>query len=137
MITSKEKTINCSADLFIKNGFSIAIGGDTSEPGFDPETQAAVIPSFDISEESIDESSRQMRFNNGSTTDDHAMHIVGYTEQNGKTWFLVKDSGAGSRNCDKNSNCFGHYFMREDYIKLKIMSITIHKDAVKNTLTKF
>lgn len=119
-----------------KNGYGISIGGDVSEAGFDKQSQVAVIPSFDIPSEYIDENARQMRFLNGATTDDHAMHLVGYKEHEGATWFLIKDSGSGSRNCGPKCDKFGFYFMHEDYIKLKMMSITLHKDAAKKLLTK-
>lgn len=82
----------------IKNGYSLAIGGDVSEVGFDKDEQVAVVPDFDIPSANINEYARQMRFSNNATTDDHAMHIVGYQEVKGETWFLVKDSGSGSRN---------------------------------------
>jgi bleomycin hydrolase len=120
----------------LKGGFSIAIGGDVSEAGFDKEEQVAVIPDFDIASANINESARQMRFTNGATTDDHAMHIVGYQEVKGETWFLIKDSGSGSRNCGPSCDSFGYYFMHEDYIKLKMMTMTVHKDAAKSILSK-
>ncbi len=121
----------------IKNGYSMSIGGDVSEVGFLKSTQAAVIPTFDIPWEYIDENARQFRFSNHTTTDDHGMHLVGYTEKDGKTWFLIKDSSSGSRNNDENAPEFGYYFFREDYVKLKMMGFTVHKDAVKDLLKKF
>ena len=120
----------------IKNGYGISIGGDVSESGFDKQSQIAVIPSYDIPSEYIDENARQMRFLNGSTTDDHAMHLVGYKEHNGATWFLIKDSGSGSRNCGVACDSFGYYFMHEDFVKLKMMTITLHKDIAKDLLQK-
>ena len=65
------------------------------------------------------------------------MHLVGYYEKDGKTWFLIKDSSSGSRNNDINAKEFGYYFFSEDYMKLKMMGFTIHKDAVKGILKKF
>lgn len=121
----------------IKDGYTVAIGGDVSEAGFHTGYQVAMVPTFDIPSEYIDESARQMRFNNRSTTDDHAMHLVGWQEHEGDTWFLVKDSGSGSRNCGEECKEFGYYFFHEDYIKLKMMSATVHKDAVKQILKKF
>lgn len=120
----------------IKNGYTISIGGDVSEAGFESGKQVAVIPSFDIPSEYINEDARAFRFLNQTTTDDHAMHLVGYTEHNGKTWFLVKDSGAGSRNCGEGCKSFGYYFFHEDYVKLKMMTFTIHKDAMKDIMKK-
>ncbi len=124
----------------IKNGYSYVIGGDVSEAGLisskgDP--QIGVIPSFDIPSNHINESARQFRFSNKTTTDDHGMQVVGSYEEDGTTWYLIKDSSSGSRNNDENAKEFGYYFFHEDYIKLKIMEFTIHKDAVKDILKKF
>ena len=46
----------------IKNGYSIAIGGDVSEPGFNSWEQVALIPDFDIPFEYINDDARQFRF---------------------------------------------------------------------------
>jgi len=123
----------------IKQGYTFAIGGDVSEAGFlARESNAAVIPSFDIPSAAIDENARQFRFSNGTTTDDHGMHVVGYKELNGVTWFLVKDSGSGSRTGGKEKNPnFGYYCFHEDYVKLKMMDIMVHKDMMKEYLPRF
>ena len=66
------------------------------------------------------------------------MHVVGYLEKNGKTWFLVKDSGAGSKSGGKEKNKnYGYYFFHEDFIKLKMIDMTVHKDVVKDLMAKF
>lgn len=123
----------------IKEGYTLAIGGDVSEAGFlAREANLAYIPTFDIPSAFIDENARQFRFSNETTTDDHGMHIVGYMEKDGVTWFLVKDSGAGSRTGGKEKNPnFGYYFFHEDYVKLKIMNFMVHKDMFKEYLPKF
>ncbi len=120
----------------LKAGYSFAIGGDVSEAGLVTYEGIGIIPTFDIPSEYIDESARQFRFNNESTTDDHAMHVVGFQEYEGDTWFLVKDSGSGSRHCGEGENRFGYYFFHEDFVKLKMMNFTVHKDAVKDVLKK-
>lgn len=123
----------------IIEGYTLAIGGDVSEAGFlAREANLAYIPTFDIPSAFIDENARQFRFSNETTTDDHGMHIVGYMEKDGVTWFLVKDSGAGSRTGGKEKNPnFGYYFFHEDYVKLKIMNFMVHKDMFKEYLPKF
>ena len=121
----------------IENGYTVAIGGDVSEAGFDPETQCALIPSFDIPPSSINEEARQFRFSNQTTTDDHGIHPIGFVDFKDERWYLIKDSGSGSRNNDINAKEFGYYFFREDFIKLKMMNFTVHKDAVKELLKKF
>ncbi len=121
----------------IRDGYTMSIGGDVSEAGFSRKTNCAIIPSFDIPSEAIDENARQFRFSNHTTTDDHGMHLVGYYEKDGKDWYLIKDSSSGSRNVGEDSPIFGFYFFTSDYMKLKMMGFTIHKDAVKDVLKKF
>jgi bleomycin hydrolase len=121
----------------IKNHYTIAIGGDVSEAGFSRESQVAIVPTFDIPADQIDDNARQFRFSNETTTDDHGMHLVGYYEKDGTDWYLIKDSGSGSRNGDEKAPEFGYYFFRADYIKLKMMDFMVHKDAVKDLLKKF
>ncbi|MBN1398216.1 MAG: peptidase C1 [Bacteroidetes bacterium] len=116
----------------IRAGYTIAIGGDVTEPGIYGCAGIAVIPTFDIPSEYIDESSRIFRFKNGTTGDDHGVHLVGYVEKNGRDWYLVKDSGSGSRN---NSHP-GYYFFHEDFVKLKMLSVMLHKSAVRNIISK-
>jgi bleomycin hydrolase len=120
----------------IENGYTICIGGDVSEPGFDRQTQCAIVPTFDIPAQYIDENARQFRFSNHTTTDDHGMHLVGYTDYKGQRWYLIKDSGSGSRNNGEDSPNFGYYFFRQDYMKLKIMDIMVHKDALPKDVRK-
>ncbi len=117
----------------IKNGYTMSIGGDVSEPGYDAWHKVAIVPSFDIPAQYIDENAREFRFNNKTTTDDHGIHMVGYTNKDGVMWYLIKDSGSGSRNLEPT----GYYFFREDYVKLKMMDFMVHKEAVKDLLAKF
>lgn len=118
----------------IKKGYSIAIGGDVSESGINSQLGVAMVPSYDIPSANIDDNARQFRFSNGSTTDDHGVHLIGYTEKANGTWFLIKDSGSSSRNNPQNP---GYYYWHEDFVKLKMMTFTVHKDMVKDVLTKF
>ena len=111
----------------VRRGYSVAIGGDVSEAGYYSYAKAAVVPTFDIPSDYIDEHARQFRFSNKSTTDDHGVHIVGHLDKNGEDWFLIKDSGSGSRNRPDE----GYYYYHEDYIKLKMMDLLVHKDVLK------
>lgn len=117
----------------IKNGYTLAIGGDVSEAGYDSWTKCAIVPTFDIPSEYIDENSRQFRFSNATTTDDHGIHLIGFEELDGKTWYLIKDSGAGAQNTGDK----GYYFYNENYVKLKIMDFMVHKDMFKDYMSKF
>lgn len=117
----------------IRKGFTMAIGGDVSEAGIDSHFKAAMVPTFDIPSEYIDENARQFRFSNGTTGDDHGIHLIGYQNKDGKDWFLIKDSGSGSFNVGDR----GYYFYTEDYVKLKIIDFMVHKDAVGDLMKKF
>ncbi len=109
----------------VRNGFTVVLGGDVSEPGYDSGAKVAIVPSFDIPSNAIDENARTFRFFTQATTDDHGIHCVGWSECEGKDWYLIKDSGSGSRNIEPK----GYYFYHEDYVKLKMMNILVHRDA--------
>ena len=117
----------------INSGYSIAIGGDVSEPGKYGWEDIAIIVPWDIPQEAINQSSREFRFYNKTSTDDHGIHLVGYTNKFGHDWYLIKDSGSSSH----YGGYAGYYFFREDFIKLKMLSFMVHKEAVKNILEEF
>lgn len=117
----------------LRNGYTVCLGGDVSEAGYHIVEEVAVVPSFDIPARYIDEYARQLRFDNKCTTDDHGVHCVGWMEKDGENWYLIKDSASGART-GKN---FGYMFYREDYIKLKMMNIMVHKDAAKPIWEKY
>lgn len=117
----------------IRNGYTVGLGGDVSEPGKSAERDVFMVPDFDIPSEYIDENARQFRFSNQTTTDDHGIHLVGYLNNPNQNWYLIKDSGSGSR----DGNNKGYYFFTEDYIKLKMMDYIVHKDALGDLIKKF
>jgi bleomycin hydrolase len=81
-------------------GITVSLGGDVSEPGKVAEKKVFMVPTFDIPSSAIDDDARQFRFSNGTTTDDHGVHLIGCQERNGKGWFLIKDSGSSAFNYD-------------------------------------
>jgi bleomycin hydrolase len=117
----------------LKNGYTVALGGDVSEPGKSGDDDLAIIPSYDIPLELINQDSREFRFYNRTTFDDHAIHAVGYTEFDGREWFLIKDSGRSAH----MGEFVGYYLFRDDYVRLKMLSFMIHKDAVSEILLEF
>lgn len=114
----------------LRSGYSVSLGGDISEPGKNAEKKVFMVPTFDIPSEFIDDSAREFRFGDGSTTDDHGIHLIGCKEAKGGDWFLIKDSGSSSFNAEPK----GYYFLTEDYVRLKMMDFMVHKDAVKGFL---
>ena len=116
----------------VDGGRSLVIGGDVSEPGMNGFEDVAVIPSFDIPGDLIDQSARELRFNNGTTADDHGIHLVGRTRISGHDWFLIKDSNRSSRQGEHK----GYYFYRDDFVRLKMLTITVHRDLIEDILER-
>jgi bleomycin hydrolase len=117
----------------IKNGYTVRLNGDISEPGHNGLEDAAIIPDFDIPRRYIDQDAREFRIFTGDTGDDHDVHLVGWTRVGDYDWFLVKDSyGLAYLGEFK-----GYFFYREDYIKLKTLTYIVHKDAVRGVIGEF
>ncbi len=117
----------------VREGYSLAVAADMSEAGYSIGAPGvAVVPDFDIPPTLIDERARQFRFDNGSTTDDHGLHVVGWLNRDGQDWYLVKDSWSSAW----NNGHPGYYFFREDYVKLKVLGFLVHKDAVRDLLAR-
>jgi bleomycin hydrolase len=114
----------------VRDGYTVSIGGDNSEAGMDGSFDKAIVPEWDVPAEYINQGSREFRIANGTTGDDHGVHIVGYTAKGGRDWFLIKDSNRSSR----LGRHQGYYFWDGDYIKLKMLSFTIHADRLKEYL---
>jgi len=106
-------------DYAIDKGYTVVFNGDVSEPDFDFETGVAEVPQTNISQEL-----RQEMFDNNATTVDHLMHIIGTAKaENGKLYYITKNSWG--------QNVFGgNIYLSSDYVKLKAVSILIHKEAI-------
>jgi bleomycin hydrolase len=117
----------------IRKGYGLAVAIDVSEPGKDPRQDAMFVPAFDIPRDHIDQAAREYRLAHRVTTDDHGVHLVGFARHGGRDWFLVKDSGRSSR----WGRHRGYYFVRGDYVRLKLLAFTVHRDAVKSLLNRF
>lgn len=128
-------------DNALENGFTVALDSDVSESTFSGKNGIAVIPSniddektilTEIKpEKNISQEYRQQEFENLNTTDDHLMHIVGKVkDQNGTIYYKVKNSWGTSGKND------GFVYMSVSYMKLKSISVLLHKDALsKKTKT--
>ena len=57
---------------------------------------------------------------------------MGHTRLDGHDWFLIKDSNRSSRHGEFE----GYYFYRDDYVRLKMLTFTVHKDAIADILAK-
>lgn len=132
-------------DNALENGYTATLDCDVSELTFSSKHGVAVIPSREENkriavlgpeqEKIISQQYRQEEFENYNTTDDHLMHITGKaTDQNGTVYYKVKNSwGVDSTKTNYN----GYVYMSAAYIKLKAISVLLHKEAlIGNTRRK-
>jgi len=117
----------------LRRGYTVALAADISEAGNRGEKNTAIVPTFDLPSHFIDQSAREFRFANHTSTDDHVVHCVGYKEKDKSAWFLVKDSWETAYRGPHR----GYFFYRDDYLRLKVLMIMTHRDAVKEFLEKF
>lgn len=127
-------------DKAITAGYTVAWDGDVSEKGFKAGAGIAVLPVNESREDltktpgeevQVNQQNRQENFESWSTTDDHLMHIVGIAkDKNGTKYYKIKNSW-GSISPHK-----GFMYMSEAYMRMKTVSITVHKDVVPKEVLK-
>lgn len=131
-------------DNALQKGYTIELDCDVSERTFSSKDGVAVIPEDAANnilalqgvypEKNITQQYRQDEFENYTTTDDHLMHITGtLTDQNGTKYYKVKNSWG--TDASRNANG-GYVYFSEAYMKLKTISIMVHKDAVPKATSK-
>ena len=138
-------TVGWSADVSedgfsFRNGIAInPVDGETifvsgknnrnfSDAGAEKKSNAFLNP---VEEVDVTPEIRQEGYDNKTTQDDHAMHIVGlYKDQNGTKYFLVKNSW-GTGNYPE-----GYLYVSESYFKWKTILIYLHKDGVSKKMNK-
>jgi len=122
-------------DNALDNGYTLSLDADVSEGTFGRKNGIAVIPQNEGDaaailteikpEKNITPEYRQSQFENFSTTDDHLMHIVGKVkDQKGNMYYKVKNSWGTKAGYD------GYYYMSVPYMKLKAISVLLHKDGL-------
>jgi len=121
-------------DFALLAGYSISWDGDVSEKGFSARHGIAVLPvdaeredlfTMPGAEVKVTQENRQANFENYSTTDDHLMHIVGIAlDQKGNKYYITKNSWG------EISDYKGFLYMSESYLRMKTVSIMIHRDAL-------
>lgn len=110
----------------LQHGYSAALSMDISEPSYELTGRHCWIPECDLSPAHLDQDARELRFLDGATSDDHAVHVIGYRNCGGEDWFLAKDSWKAAWRCGNQGNLFLH----SSYVKLKVLAFIVHRDAV-------
>lgn len=128
-------------DGALAKGYSIAWGTDVSEPYFSWKNGVAQVPNMDLN--NITDEQRKTLFNGPiqekvvtedlrleglyslTTTDDHAMQIVGKaTDQNGKEYYKIKNSWGASNDYK------GYMYVTKAFVQLKSTGILVNKAGV-------
>lgn len=129
-------------DNALENGYSLALDCDVSEATFSAKYGIAFVPQTEedektglaeiITEMNVTPAYRQAEFENFTTTDDHLMHIVGTVkDQKGNVYYKIKNSWGTDEKRVANG---GYLYMSVPYMRLKAISVLVHKDAlVKKT----
>ncbi len=135
-------------DYALSKGYSIAWSSDVSEPYFSWKNGVAFVPDLDLNnispeqkktlfdgptpEKKVTEDLRLEGLYNLTTTDDHAMQIVGVSkDQNGREYYKVKNSWGESNDYK------GFLYVTKAYVQLKSTGILLHKLGVpKSTKQK-
>ena len=146
-------------DNAVRQGYTFAWGADVSEQGFTRDG-ICVMPDVEktpdltgsdmahwlglnaaqrrqestqrpMPEVTVTQEMRQEAYDNWETTDDHGMLIYGLaTDQNGKEYFLVKNSWGES------GKYKGIWYASKAFVAYKTMNILVHKDAVPKDIKK-
>lgn len=131
-------------DNALGNGYSLSLDCDVSEPTFSGKYGVAFIPEKEediktglaeiVEEKKITPEFRQQEFENLSTTDDHLMHIVGKVkDQKGNVYYKVKNSWGSD---EKKVAHGGFVYMSVAYMRLKAISVMVHKDGISKETKK-
>ncbi|MFM9943977.1 MAG: C1 family peptidase [Bacteroidia bacterium] len=123
----------------IDRGYTVEWDGDVSEPGFARKGGAAVLLKKGETigdtlpvEDAPTQELRQATFDSHETTDDHLMHITGIAkDQKGKRYYITKNSWGNT------SGIEGYVYISENYLKLKTITIFVHKDAIPALIKSF
>ncbi len=141
-------------DYAVKEGYTVAWGGDVSEAGFTrnglgilidtaaatsgsdqerwvgkaDEKPAAEAPAKEIQ---VSQELRQEMYDEKSSTDDHGMHLYGIAkDQNGTKYYMIKNSWG------ETGSYKGIWYMSEEFAKGKTLNIVVNKKAVPKEILK-
>ncbi len=143
-------------DNAIDKGYTVAWGGDVSEPGFTRGGLAILVdmesvhsagsdqerwvgkaedkpapPREAVKEMEVNQQNRQQWFDEKTSTDDHGMHLYGTAkDQNGTKYYLIKNSWG------ETGTYKGIWYMSENFVKGKTLDILVNRNAVPKDILK-
>ena len=132
-------------DYAVKEGYTVAWGGDVSEAGFTRNGLGILIDTAASTSGSDQERwvgkadekpaaealARQEMYDEKTSTDDHGMHLYGIAkDQNGTKYYMIKNSW-GETGAYK-----GIWYMSEEFAKGKTLNIVVNKKAVPKEILK-
>ena len=146
-------------DNALKNGYTVGWAQDVSDKGFSRNAGVGVVLEDDIEkirqsdpkkykkmsddeikaslykfesvmpEKEVTEEMHQEAYENGQTTDDHSMLIVGIGyDQNGTKYYKVKNSWSANYGYD------GYWYCSEPYVRLHTMFFTVNKEGLTSDI---
>ena len=132
-------------DGALRKGYTVAWTTDVSEKGFSWPYGIAYVPEKDFEnlpdedkeamfvkpqpERKVTAEERQRAFDDWSTTDDHAMHIVGLAkDQYDKEYYMVKNSWG------KTNNFKGYMYVTKEFVRYKTITLMLHRDALETAI---
>lgn len=146
-------------DNALNNGYTVGWAQDVSDKGFSRDAGVGVVLENDVEkirqsdvkkykkmsddeiraslykfesvmpEKEVTEEMHQEAYENGQTTDDHSMLIVGIAhDQNGNKYYKVKNSWSAAYGYD------GYWYCSEPYVRLHTMFFTVNKEGLTSDI---
>jgi len=133
----------------LEAGYPVAWACDVSDKGFSIKNGIAVMPNQSWSDMSVEEAQavysapheeavvdqemRQEQYDNYLTQDDHGMVIQGMVkDQEGNLFYIIKNSWGDIPNDYRP----GYLYASESYVRLKTISVMMHKDSIAKSMKK-
>jgi bleomycin hydrolase len=110
----------------LQAGYSVAVSIDVTEPSYESTGKYCLIPRSESPSAQLTQDTREAGYKRGQTTDDHAVHFIGWKNVGGEDWFLAKDSW---RTTWQNSN-EGSLLVHSSYVKMKVLAFIVHRDGI-------